>query len=224
MDNTKNVQYTVKREEVIKSLSITLKQLRTWQEQGLFHPELGERARGFTSRDVERLRFVKRLLDRDEIGLPINVVQRLLAAHQPFPAKPSATIDFLVLQGAPELINRSQALERTFNSMGLEAIQWSWPDDGEHWMDKWVALRFWLVGEKNPSRHQREYEKLMELFKTLALGSRVKEGWDQNGDLIWGLEPRRPNDPELSQEELGGLFDESCSLLGEFGRGASEWY
>ena len=57
-----SLRFTVERDEAREAVGITPKQLRNWQEAGLFSPELGKGSRRFTESDVENLKFLRRLL------------------------------------------------------------------------------------------------------------------------------------------------------------------
>src|SRR5688572_9483917 len=64
---SKRLLFTVNRQEMLESVGITTKILRTWSEAGIFVPDLGPGTRRFTARDVARLRFLNHL--RGELGL-----------------------------------------------------------------------------------------------------------------------------------------------------------
>ena len=55
---SKSLQFTVQRDQAREALGVTPKQLRTWQEEGLFSPQLGKGSQRFTESDVNRLRFL----------------------------------------------------------------------------------------------------------------------------------------------------------------------
>src|SRR3712207_3885013 len=65
-------------QDTLEDVGISLRQLRYWQKQGLFEPELGPKTKYFTEDDTERLRFLKRLIHEDELNLRVETVNKLI--------------------------------------------------------------------------------------------------------------------------------------------------
>jgi hypothetical protein len=72
---------TLSRKEALAEAGVTPGQDAAWREARIFSPELpveGERIRRYTELDVINLRWLKHLCDSDHLGLPIEVVAKLM--------------------------------------------------------------------------------------------------------------------------------------------------
>lgn len=125
-------------DDTIEEVGITRRQLSYWRKNELFKPEFGPKAKFFTPRDIQRLEFLKRLID--DLGLPIAIVRRLVAPYDDDEFELAEWNTFLDVENgvlvncwgaldsliatavAGEVI---QAVEEWFLTLGLHLLHWT---------------------------------------------------------------------------------------------------
>jgi DNA-binding transcriptional MerR regulator len=226
----KSLQFTVQREEAREAVGITPKQLRIWQEEGLFIPELGKGSQRFTEADVQRLTFLRRLIL--ELGLPVSTVKELYASFYQgsvswpdqrayeeqgmtaLPAAPENYFQFLDLR-AKKLINFSSAFLSMRDALVRDAKYPSVKEFTEEKLKILMAIRASQIQSITPTIYLAELEALLERLREVALAARVQAEipWEHD-ENSWFIHPSMPDDPDLSQDELEKLWHDHHKRIG----------
>jgi DNA-binding transcriptional MerR regulator len=189
-------------EDTLHDVGISPRQLSYWRQKGLFTPELGDRPKGYTARDTEQLRVLKRLVV--DLKLPIETVLMFYAKLEAdYGVRRLVFFPFVDLETG-ELIPREQALTDELDSLD---------DAGAQEMATLLIFRVFESAAK--SKHRRGYEavkkNLTEKIQRAELAARTRPGFDG-----LSLNPSLPGDPDLSQEELAELQNEAEELTNGF--------
>ena len=207
---TKELRYTVSPDQARAALGITPKQQRNWQSAGLFIPEFGKGAKRFTQRDVEHLRFLKRLIL--EFGIAIPTVKSLYDSyHWKFPDNPRRTFFFLDLR-QPRLLDLDDAMGAIMEQISvLPSIDKQIDFINESVATLSVALFTYLARKNRGSgSYKVSRDEIIEKIREMDYVSRISNNSD--GDLV--LEPKLNDDPEMDQERLEKLRLEQIRRIG----------
>jgi DNA-binding transcriptional MerR regulator len=225
----KTLRFTVPRDEAREAVGISPKQLRTWQEQGLFSPELGKGSQRFTESDVERLKFLARLVL--ELGLPTPTIKDLYARfyHGPvsreeqrqyekkgltqLPSAPAKVFTFLDLQ-AKRLCSYGQAFLAIRDAMARSPGNAFQQNFVESRLMTLMAIRASMIRTGNPGVYKAELDALIDRLRSAALAARVERVTPWDDDTTLKLATQLPDDPELTQEELRDLRQAHVERMG----------
>ncbi len=231
-EQPKALRFTVPRDEVRQAVGITPKQLRSWQEAGIFTPELGKGSQRFTEYDVERLKFLKLLIL--DLGLPVSTAQQLLTPFvEPvislaersrkirqglryFPRKPLNSPFFLLLN-EKRLLQYDQAFDVLRDWIRDANLTEDGKDLVETWLLALVGIRVRYFNKKSSSTYQSELDALVEKIRRADMAARVEVHDNPNVEerCEWVLAPRLRDDPDPPQEELGRLHKDHITRVGE---------
>lgn len=199
------------KKEALLDAGVTPKQYRHWREHGLFTPEKGKGSRYLTERDIQHLRFLRRLIV--DFGLPITVVDQLLDRWNETDRDWGSSTGYRFLDlDRGELLSRYGVVDRALNDLKAEFSSGTHIDQWREWLMTLATVLFAQLAwdhRRNAAVYEAARDEVLVRLKDMDFVARVERTTYDTGYPAYRLSPSLPSDPGPHDVDWAELYEEN---------------